>query len=104
MAILEKEEFFKRLNAMVGETDDDDALKNIEDFTDTYKDMETRIGEDWKRKYEENDAEWRKKYRERFFSGHETTPETVKEEQEEDVKEDGETVTFEDLFIEREGK
>ena len=44
--------------------------------------------------------EWRKRYRERFFG----TREEVKEEQEEDVKDDGKTRSFETLFEEREGE
>lgn len=43
--------------------------------------------------------ELRRKYIERFFS----SPEEVKEDQEEDVKRDGEEQSFESLFKEREG-
>lgn len=48
---------------------------------------------DWRGKYEEI----RKKYVERFFS----SPEQAKEEQNEDVTKDGETMTYEELFKER---
>ena len=90
MARLEREEFFNRIRERIGD--------------DTYDELEGRArgdGEDWKAKYEELDAEWRKRYRDRFFN----TPEAAKEDQEEDVKRDGEkTRTFEELFEEREGE
>ena len=45
---------------------------------------------------------WRKKYKERFFNPS-TTKDEVLDEQEDDIKDDGKTVTFNDLFSEREG-
>ena len=104
MARLEREEFFNRIRERIGDDTSDDALKFMEDITDTYDELEGRArgdGEDWKAKYEELDAEWRKRYRDRFFN----TPEGAKKDQEEDVKRDGEkTRTFEELFEEREGE
>lgn len=104
MARLEREEFFNRIRERIGDDTSDGALKFMEDITDTYDELEGRVrgdGEDWKAKYEELDAEWRKRYRDRFFN----TPEGAKEDQEEDVKRDGEkTRTFEELFEEREGE
>lgn len=102
MARLEREEFFNCIRERIGDDTSDDALKFMEDITDTYDELEGRArgdGEDWKAKYEELDAEWRKRYRDRFFN----TSEGAKEDQEEDVKRDGEkTRTFEELFEERE--
>ena len=104
MARLEREEFFNRIRERIGDDTSDGTLKFMEDVTDTYNELEGRArgdGEDWKAKYEELDAEWRKRYRDRFFN----TPEGAKEDQREDVKRDGEkTRTFEELFEEREGE
>lgn len=104
MARLEREEFFNRIRERIGDDTSDDALRFMEDITDTYEELEERAhgdGEDWKAKYEALDAEWRKRYRDRFFN----TPEGAKEDREEDVKRDGEkTHTFEELFEEREGE
>lgn len=104
MARLEREEFFNRIKERIGEDTSDDALKFMEDITDTYNELEERArgdGEDWKAKYEGLDTEWRKRYRDRFFN----TGEGAKDDQEEDVKRDGEkTRTFEELFEEREGE
>ena len=106
MAVLGRDEFMTRLQERIGEDTSDDALKFIEDATDTFNDLETRSNgeseEQWKQKYNELDESWRKRYKERFFST-ETTPSDVVETQKEDVKDDGEKITFDDLFKEREG-
>lgn len=106
MAVLSKEDFMKRVQERIGEDSSDEALSFVEDMSDTYNDMETRTTgvneEEWQKKLDDLDASWRNKYKARFFEG-QTTPQEVKDEQTEDVKDDGETVTFEDLFEEREG-
>lgn len=106
MAVLNKEEFMKRLQERIGEDTSDEAMAFIEDMTDTFNDMETRSSgnndEQWKQKYDELDKSWRKKYKDRFFNS-ETTPADAKGEQEEDVKDDAEEKTYADLFEEREG-
>ena len=98
MAVLNKEEFMKRLQERIGEDTSDEAMTFIEDMTDTFNDMETRSNgqsdEEWKTKYEELDKSWREKYKARFFNS-ETTPA--------DVKDDAEEKTYADLFEEREG-
>ena len=106
MSALSKEEFMSRLNKLVGDDASDEALSIIEDFTDTYNELESKSAdpENWKEKYETNDKEWREKYRKRFFDVG-TTPESVKDEQNEDVKDDAESdsLSYNDLFEEREG-
>lgn len=113
MAILSKEDFFTAIKTRVGDDVSDDAMKFIEDITDTYNSLtetsEKGDGEDWKTKYEELDKSWREKYKARFFesgntnSSNESTAEKAKEEQAEDVKDDGENISFDELFEEREG-
>ena len=102
MAVLNKEQFLARLQERIGEDTSDEAISLLEDVTDTFTDYETRVADktDWKAKYDEMDASWRKKYMDRF-SG--KTGEEVKEEQEEQIKEDSEPRTFDELFTEREG-
>lgn len=99
MAIKSREDLLKSLNTLIGDNSSDDNLAILEDVTDTLKDYEEKTADqtDWKTKYEQNDADWRKKYKERFLSG-----ETIKDEQEEDVKKDSKTLTFDSLFKERE--
>ena len=100
MAIKSREDLLKSLNTLIGDNSTDENLAILEDVTDTLKDYEEKTADqtDWKTKYEQNDADWRKKYKERFLSG-----ETIKDEQEEDVKKDSKTLTFDSLFKEREG-
>ena len=106
MAVLNKEEFMKRLRERIGEDTSDEAMSFIEDMTDTFNDMEARSSgnndEHWKQRYDELDKSWRKKYRDRFFNS-ETTPDEIKDEQEDDVKDDAKEKTYADLFEEREG-
>lgn len=94
MSVRTREEILESIRTRVGESTDDDTIAFIEDVTDTLADLETRAigdGTDWKKKYEENDESWRKKYTERFFS---KEPEPDPEPDPEQIK------TFEDLFKE----
>lgn len=69
MAVLNREDFLNRVKNHFGETPNDEQLAVMEDIIDTYNDREARSGEDeWKRKYDELDASWRKRYRDRFFT------------------------------------
>lgn len=72
MAVRTREEILNSVRNRIGDDNSDDALSLIEDLTDTMSDLENKAnndGQNWKQKYEENDAAWRKKYRDRFFSG-----------------------------------
>ena len=70
MAVKTMEELMESVRTRLGDDQSDEALALLEDISDTYGDMQSRTsgGEDWKKKYEENDAEWRQKYRDRFFN------------------------------------
>nr|DAM22614.1 MAG TPA: hypothetical protein [Caudoviricetes sp.] len=104
MAVLDRDNFFNRIRERLGEDDSEEALSYLEDMTDTWDDLERRASregeENWEEKYNNLDAEWRKRYRDRFFS----TIEGAKEDQEEDIKDDGKVRSFETLFEEREGE
>ena len=106
MAILSREDYLERLNTLVGEDNSDEALQIIEDFTDTFDNLGTQNdnndNENWKQKYEELDATWRQKYRDRFMNS-QTTEEDVIEDQEDNVESDGEMKEYDELFEEREG-
>ena len=102
MAVKTRDEIVEAVRERIGEDTSDEAISLLEDVTDTFTDYETRVADktDWKTKYDELDAIWRKKYMERF-SG--KTGEDVKKEQEEQIKDDSEPRTFDELFTEREG-
>lgn len=99
MAVRSRDEILESLRARIGDSTDDDTLSFIEDVTDTLSDYETRVSDstNWKEKYETNDAEWRQRYRDRFFGNPESdvveTDSVVETETEKPM-------TFEDLFKE----
>lgn len=106
MSVLNREEFFAKLNTLLSEDTSDESIAILEDMTDTYNDMERKAngdGVDWEAKYKELDETWKKRYRHRFFSGGSNTPETVivDGEQEEYTPE---SVKIDDLFEEKEEK
>lgn len=99
MAVRSREEILNSIRERVGEQNDDETIAFIEDVTDTFTDLETRAigdGVNWKVKYEENDANWRKKYTDRFFSGEPSVPDPEPEPE----PEPEEKLTFESLFKE----
>lgn len=105
MAVVTRDELMERIRSRIGEDTSDEALALIEDFADTFTDLETRTGEDWKSKYDELDKTWREKYKARFFQKpgeKETTPEDVKEDNEEDLKDESKEKSFDELFTEKE--
>ena len=112
MPILNRDEFMSRLQSYIGEDTSDETVSFIEDVTDTFNDLESRTVDnsgEWEEKYnqlsaekDELDKSWRERYKARFFDGIKDGEE-AKEDHEEDVKRDGEEVSFEDLFEEREG-
>lgn len=93
MAIKKSDELLKNFSEIVGDNNEDNVISFIEDLTDTLNNIDT---ENWKEKFETNDAEWRKKYRERFLD--------VKPEPEPEPEPESETgiqpKDFEDLFEE----
>ena len=101
MAVVSKEILLERIRGMTnGESaESDESLSLLEDLSDTFEDLTAQVSQagDYKKKYEENDAEWRKRYRDRFFSssGDEGSP------GKDDPPEEPETkVTYESLFKE----
>lgn len=111
MAVRSREELMTSVRGIIGDREDADVLSFLEDMTDTFGDLETRVGEDWKTKYEENDAEWRRKYRDRFFGDGDTEyvrgegekTETIVDSPEDRIEEDGPD-TYEELFAPVENK
>lgn len=92
MAILSKDEALSILNTLIGERTDDEALKIIEDFTET---IDNYISTNWEEKYKQLDEDWRKKYKERFFKGEEVQEPKPEKEAEVDTETN---ITIDDLF------
>ena len=94
MAVRTKDELLGQLKVRIGDDASDDTLTLLEDITDTFDDYEGKTADttNWKDKYEELDASWKKKYRDRFFN-------TTKEEDETDVENDApKKYSFDSLF------
>ena len=95
MAILTKEQLMESIKNRVGEDTSDDALAFIENVNDTIENMSSDKNNDWKAKYEENDAAWRQKYKDRFFN-------SSSEDKDDDFEEEEKKkpMTYEALFKE----
>lgn len=95
MAVLSREDLMKRLNEALGEDADVSILEDVADTYDAVADHSD--ADEWERRYNENEAAWRKRYRDRFESG---TPDsggmnTTEDPQEEEIK----VKTFDELFV-----
>lgn len=68
--IKSKTEIMEAIKTAFKDDSSDSTLSFIEDVSDTLDDLETKASgsTDWQKKYEENDKQWREKYKERFFS------------------------------------
>lgn len=98
MAVRTKEEILNTIKGIIGENTDDNYLELLEDITDTLDNYDGLNADntDWKTKYEENDKEWRQKYKDRFFSRQVEEDNELDNEEPEPVK-----ITFDDLFVNR---
>lgn len=92
MAVVERDVLIQRIASVLTDPESDDSLSLIEDVTDT---LDAGSSDDWKTKYEENDAAWRKRYKERFLKKPEKEPEIEDDEKEEKK-------TYDDLFTMKE--
>lgn len=86
MAVVERDKLIERITSVLSDPESDDSLSLIEDVTDT---LESGSSDAWKRKYEENDAAWRKRYKDRFLK---------KPDKEPEIEEEEEKKTYDDLF------
>jgi len=98
-----KDDIMNKLKEHFKDDNSDEAIALISDISDYIDEVETETSENWKEKYEQNDAEWRQKYKDRFFSGSDkddpaNDPEVLKGDDK-----SAEALTFDKLFKE-EGK
>ena len=93
MAVRTREEIMTQLQAIIGDDTSDDALNFVRDVSDTLgnDNSATRITE-LETQLKEKDEEWRKKYRDTFFTG--KPDDAFKDEEDEPQK----PKRFEDLF------
>ena len=114
---LTREEYMTSIASIIGDRTDDEALKFVEDMTDTFDgnvntDTEETINtlnETIKELTEKNktiDDEWRKKYLARFYGGsdEEMNPSNQNVIEDETMLDGEENITIDDLFKEEEDK
>lgn len=94
MAIKSNEDLMNGIRTILGDRTDEEALGLLEDIDDTLKDYATNANIDWKNKYDENDAAWKQKYRDRFFGAVVDEDDKLKDEPEE------KKLTYDSLFKE----
>lgn len=96
MAKRTREKLMQSVREIFKDDTSDEVLTLIEDLSDTLDGIDgSGDGTDWRTKYEENDAQWRQRYRDRFFS----KPAQEEEEPDDPVPEEpNEPKTFSDLF------
>ena len=94
MSVKTKDELLKTFDNIIGENTTDESISFLEDITDTLDTLSKKDETDWKAKYEESEASWKKKYHDRFFAEAVSSEETSNE-LEEDSKP---KVRYEDLF------
>lgn len=97
-----KDDLLAIIKDRIGDGTSDEDISLIEDINDTFSDLETRISEagDWKAKYEENDASWRTKYKERFFTKDVSENAEISDDRDKADEGTHEALKFEDLFTE----
>lgn len=108
MAIRSRDEIINKLIDYLGEEPDETGIELLDDLTDTVDDLVLKSSDltDWKTKYEENDAAWKKRYVERFSrtedpGGGDNDLDIEEATEETDVEET--PMTYEDLFESIEG-
>lgn len=89
MSIKSIDEILNAVKERIGDDTSDSAISFVEDISDTFNSLSEQ--ENWKQKYEQNDSEWRKKYRDRFLSAESSSDD-------DDSGDTNEQLTYEKLF------
>lgn len=94
------DEILSDFRVIVGDNDSDEVIAFIEDLTDSYtptEDNSGRIAE-----LEGEIADWRRRYRDRFYGKVDERDEEFTEDKTEDGEPTGETIKIKDIFREKE--
>ena len=112
MAVLNRDDFFSAIQSIIKDDTSDDSISFVENMTDTYNSLVNSAngdGEDWKKKYEENDKMWKERYKHRFFSGKNDfmpygSENSGQEDKEAEAQERAEHITIDTLFSDTKDK
>lgn len=95
-----KDEIMEEIRMYIGERSDDQTIALIENISDTIDDYAAHG--DYDKKLMAVEAEWRRKYIDRFMNGGENQSEVKAETTEDEEKDKSEEITIEDLYTEKE--
>lgn len=95
-----KDEIMEEIRMYIGDRSDDQTIALIENISDTIDDYAAHG--DYDEKLMAVEAEWRRKYIDRFMNGGENKSEVKVETTEDDEKEKAEEIKIEDLYTEKE--
>ena len=95
-----KDEIMEEIRAYIGERSDDQTIALIENISDTIDDYAAHG--DYDEKLMAVEAEWGRKYIDRFMSGGENKNEAEDEKTRDEEKDKSEEIKIEDLYTEKE--
>ena len=95
-----KDEIMKEIRAYIGDRSDDQTIALIENISDTSDDYAAHG--DYDEKLMAVEAEWRRKYIDRFMTGGEKKTEVEDEKTMDEEKDKSEEIKIEDLYTEKE--
>ena len=95
-----KDEIMEEIRAYIGDRSDDQTISLIENISDTIDDYAAHG--DYDEKLMAVEAEWRRKYIDRFMNGGENKNEVEDEKTSDEEKGKSEEIKIEDLYTEKE--
>ena len=95
-----KDEIMEEIRAYIGDRSDDQTIALIENISDTIDDYAAHG--DYDEKLMAVEAEWRRKYIDRFMTGGEKKNEVEDEKTRDEEKDKAEEIKIEDLYTEKE--
>lgn len=95
-----KDEIMEEIRAYIGDRADDQTIALVENISDTIDDYAAHG--DYDKKLMAVEAEWRRKYIDRFMNGGENKNEVEVEKTDDEEKDNAEEITIDDLYTEKE--
>lgn len=95
-----KDEIMEEIRTYIGDRSDDQTIALVENISDTIDDYAAHG--DYDTKLMAVEAEWRRKYMERFFGGDKEETAEVKEDDKTEENDKAEEIKIEDLYTEKE--
>lgn len=95
-----KDEIMEEIRTYIGDRSDDQTIALIENISDTIDDYAAH--DDYDEKLMAVEAEWRRKYIDRFMNGGENKSDVKVETTDDEEKDKSEEITIDDLYTEKE--